>query len=83
MAKRLYSSIEEEIDFINKDRAAVIFTHNYQSMDVQRGADYVGDSLYLARTAEKLREKIVVFAEAYFMAANRVRRSIECIIAIS
>jgi len=68
MAKQLYSSIEEEIMSLKQDRDAVILAHNYQSMDVQKVADYVGDSLYLARTAEKLREKIVVFAGVHFMA---------------
>ena len=70
MAKQLYFSIEEEITALKKERGAVILAHNYQTMDIQRVADYVGDSLYLARTAEKLSEKIVIFSGVHFMAES-------------
>jgi len=70
MAKQLYFSIEEEITALKKERGAVILAHNYQTMDIQRVADYVGDSLYLARTAQKLSEKIVIFSGVHFMAES-------------
>ena len=68
MTKELHTSIEEEILALKKERNAVILAHNYQMMDVQGVADHVGDSLYLARTAQKLKEQIVVFAGVHFMA---------------
>lgn len=68
MENRLYNTIQEEIAALKKQRDAVILAHNYQTMDIQGVADYVGDSLYLARIAEKLKEKVVVFSGVHFMA---------------
>lgn len=68
MAKRLFQSIEEEIAALKTERGAVILAHNYQTVDVQRVADYTGDSLYLARIASKLESKVVLFAGVHFMA---------------
>lgn len=68
MEKRLFNTIEDEIAALKKERDAVILAHNYQTMDIQRVADHVGDSLYLARTAAKLKEKVVLFSGVHFMA---------------
>ena len=68
MEKRLYNSIEEEITALKKERDAVILAHNYQAMDIQRVADHVGDSLYLARVAAKLPNPVVLFSGVHFMA---------------
>lgn len=68
MEKRLFDTIEQEIAALKKERDAAILAHNYQTMDIQRVADYVGDSLYLARIAEKLSQKVILFSGVHFMA---------------
>ena len=68
MTNKLYSTIQDEIAALKKERNAVILAHNYQTLDVQKVADEVGDSLYLARVAAKIRCQTVVFAGVHFMA---------------
>lgn len=68
MANKLYASIEDEIFALKKERDAVVLAHNYQLLPVQKVADEVGDSLYLARAAARLKNKVVVFAGVHFMA---------------
>ncbi len=68
MEKRLYDSIQAEIAALKKERDAAILAHNYQTMDIQRVADHVGDSLYLARVAAKLPQKVILFSGVHFMA---------------
>ena len=68
MIKQLYSSIEDEILALKAEKDAVILAHNYQTMGMQKVADYVGDSLYLARVGSRLESKTIVFAGVYFMA---------------
>jgi len=68
MEKHLFDTIEAEIAALKKERDAVILAHNYQTMDIQRVADHVGDSLYLARVAAKLPNKVVLFSGVHFMA---------------
>jgi quinolinate synthase len=68
MEKRLFDTIEAEIAALKVQRDAVILAHNYQTMDIQRVADHVGDSLYLARVAAKLPNKVVLFSGVHFMA---------------
>lgn len=68
MTKKLYSTIQEEISALKKERDAVILAHNYQAVDVQEAADFVGDSLFLARKAASLSAKVIVFAGVNFMA---------------
>ncbi len=50
-------------------RNAVILAHNYQRPEVQDAADYVGDSLELARTAARLDgPEVILFCGVDFMA---------------
>lgn len=68
MPHKLYATIQDEIAALKKQRNAVILAHNYQTMDIQKVADEVGDSLYLARCATKIKADVVVFSGVHFMA---------------
>tara|TARA_B100001175_G_C19436992_1_gene604106 strand:- start:65 stop:1060 length:996 start_codon:yes stop_codon:yes gene_type:complete len=57
-----------EIKRLKKEKKAVLLAHYYQNAEIQELADYLGDSLYLAQTAEKVAAEIIVFAGVHFMA---------------
>ena len=54
---------------LKKQRRAVILAHNYQTPEIFHGvADIVGDSLALAREAEKADADVILLAGVHFMA---------------
>lgn len=68
MAKQIYTSIEEEISELKKERNAIILAHNYQIGQIQDIADFTGDSLALARFAARSDASVIVFCGVTFMA---------------
>jgi len=58
----------EEILRLKRERDAVILAHNYQRPEVQLIADYIGDSLDLARYSAKLDARTILLAGVNFMA---------------
>ena len=57
----------EKINFLRKEKDAIILAHFYQDEDIQNIADYVGDSLALAQWATKTTQKIIVLCGVHFM----------------
>ncbi|GAV26050.1 quinolinate synthetase [Carboxydothermus islandicus] len=62
--------IMDEVVRLKKEKKAIILAHLYQRPEVQEVADYVGDSLGLARTAAKTDAEVIVFAGVHFMAES-------------
>ncbi|MDE5836158.1 MAG: quinolinate synthase NadA [Paramuribaculum sp.] len=60
-------SIREEILELKKKRGAAIMAHYYQIPEIQDIADYIGDSLALARIAATLPDKVIVMCGVHFM----------------
>ena len=57
-----------EILRLKLKKKAVILAHYYQNEKIQELSDYLGDSLYLAQVAKKVKAPIIVFAGVHFMA---------------
>jgi len=62
------SAEQKEIVRIKEESNAVILCHNYQIDPIQQIADYVGDSLGLARQAAQTDADVIVFCGVHFMA---------------
>jgi quinolinate synthase len=56
------------VNALKKEMNALILAHYYTLPEIQQVADIVGDSLALARAAEKNSADVIVFAGVYFMA---------------
>lgn len=60
--------ISQKIAQLKKEKNSLILAHNYQRPEIQLIADYIGDSLELARASTKIEAKLIVFAGVDFMA---------------
>lgn len=58
----------DEIGRLKREKNAVLLAHYYQDADIQDVADFVGDSLELARAAQRTTADLIVFAGVHFMA---------------
>ncbi len=61
-------SLAGEVRALARERDAVVLAHNYQRPEVQDVADYVGDSLGLARLAAASEASVIVLCGVHFMA---------------
>ncbi len=60
--------LEAGIRRLKRERDAVILAHYYQESEIQDLADFVGDSLELARRGKEAKESVIAFAGVHFMA---------------
>lgn len=59
--------LKEEIIKLKKEKNAAILAHYYQKGDIQDVADHIGDSLALARIAQKIDNSVIVLCGVHFM----------------
>lgn len=63
---KLYGIMAE----LKKQKDAIFLVHNYQTLDVQKIADFLGDSLALAQAAVQAQARLIVFCGVHFMAES-------------
>lgn len=61
-------TLAEEILDLKRERRAILLAHHYQEAEIQELADWVGDSLELARKARDFDGDVIAFCGVWFMA---------------
>ena len=61
-------TLAEEILDLKQERRAILLAHHYQDAEIQELADWVGDSLELARKARDFSGEVIAFCGVWFMA---------------
>ncbi len=59
--------LRQEISRLRKEKNAVIMAHYYQREEIQEIADFIGDSLALARQAAKTDASLIIMCGVHFM----------------
>jgi quinolinate synthase len=62
------TTVAEEILDLKRERRAILLAHHYQESEIQELADFVGDSLELARKAREAEGDVIAFCGVWFMA---------------
>jgi quinolinate synthase len=62
------ASVAEEILDLKRRKRAILLAHHYQQSEIQELADAVGDSLELARAAQRFDGDVIAFCGVWFMA---------------
>ncbi len=70
MASITEVSLSEKIKELKKKQEGVIVAHNYQIGEIQDLADYVGDSLGMAKYAATVQSKVILVCGVHFMAES-------------
>lgn len=60
-------ALQDEIKRLKKERNALIMAHYYQREEIQEIADFIGDSLALARHAAQTDADVIVMCGVHFM----------------
>lgn len=63
-------SLRDKVLELKKKRGAVIVAHNYQLPEIQDIADYLGDSLGMAKYAQQSGSPVIVICGVHFMAES-------------
>src|SRR5262244_3252507 len=65
----VHAPLIAEINRLKREKNAVILAHNYMTPEIFHGVgDFVGDSLGLAREAQRSDARVIVQAGVHFMA---------------
>src|SRR5690606_5356323 len=61
------TNLKERVLQLKSEKNAVILAHYYQEPEIQEVADFIGDSLELAKKAATTTSDIIVYAGVHFM----------------